>query len=197
MIVTFARHARGGNSMIRRIRGILGVCTVAISLGLLAGTSGVVFAQDATPVATPVGEAITDAAPANIVTLVAWYQADEENDLLMLVPLQTSPAGVASAGEPTAAMAGTVDFEAERNSGGLPRITLGDSIFDAYPIVEGDRESVQQWFFFQGNETGRPATLVMQVTADAGPYEGAIGTATFISRSLDSTGIVVIVLYLD
>lgn len=187
--------------MVKRITGFLGLFALLIGLTLAGTASRSVLAQESTPVATPVAEDATEATtqeePAEIVTLVAWYQVDEENDLLMLVPLETSPAGVATAGEPTDAMTGTVDFEAERNAGGLPRITLGDSIFDAYPLVEGDRNSVQQWLFFQGNESGRPATLVMQVTADAGPYEGAVGTATFISRSLDSTGIIVIVLYLS
>jgi hypothetical protein len=189
--------------MARRLSRFIGLFALLIGLTLAGSISQGVRAQDSTPVATPAEAESTDEAEADtadapeIVTLIAWYQADDENDLLMLVPLETSPAGIASAGEPTEAMAGTVDFEAERNSGGLPRITLGNSIFDAYPIVEGDRNSVQQWFFFQGNDTGRPATLVMQVTADAGPYEGAIGTATFVSRALDSTGIVIIVLYLN
>jgi hypothetical protein len=185
--------------MVKRICGHLGLFALLIGLSL-AGTLGHrVGAQESTPEATPAADEVEPAATEQpeIVTLIAWYQADEENDLLVLVPLETSPAGVASPGEPTDALTGTVDFEAERNAGGLPRITLGGSIFDAYPIVEGDRNSVQQWFFFQGNDTGRPATLVMQVTADAGPYEGAIGTATFMSRALDSTGVVVIVLYLN
>ncbi|MCC6705378.1 MAG: hypothetical protein IT334_10910 [Thermomicrobiales bacterium] len=187
--------------MIRRISGLLGLFALLFGL-TMAGATGQVLAQEGTPEATPAAEETDEEATGeetapNIVTLVAWYQADEENDLLVLVPLQISPAGVASPGQANdQALNGSVDFEAERNAGGLPRITLGNSIFDAYPLVEGDRNSVQQWFFFQGNESGRPATLVMQVTADAGPYEGAIGTATFISRSLDSTGVVVIVLYL-
>lgn len=189
--------------MVKRITGLLGVFALLIAMTLAGTVSQTVFAQESTPDATPSAEddaaETTDEAEdtPEIVTLVAWYQADEENETLMLVPLETSPAGVASAGEPSDALTGSVDFEAERNSGGLPRITLGNSIFDAYPIVEGDRNSVQQWIFFTGNDSGRPATLVMQVTADAGPYEGAVGTATFISRSLDSTGIIVIVLYLN
>ena len=187
--------------MLKRTTGLLGLFALLIGL-TMAGAVGQVLAQDGTPEPEPTDDAIEEevadeAATPEIVTLVAWYQADEEDDLLVLLPLQVSPAGVATAGGPSdQSLTGTVDFEAERNAGGLPRITLGNSIFDAYPIVEGDRNSVQQWFFFQGNETGRPATLVMQVTADAGPYQGAIGTATFVSRALDSTGVVIIVLYL-
>jgi hypothetical protein len=183
--------------MVKRFAGRIGLFALMFGFAFSSVAPGHIVAQEATPGATPVAEETVEET-AEIVTLVAWYQADEENDLLVLVPLETSPAGIASGGDADgAALTGSVDFEAERNAGGLPRITLGDSIFDAYPLVEGDRNSVQQWLFFQGNDSGRPATLVMQVTADAGPYEGAVGTATFISRSLDSTGVVVIVLYLN
>lgn len=185
--------------MVKRITGMLGLFALLIGLTMAGGAGTAVLAQDSTPEAEPVEEEADETADTpESVTLVAWYQPDEDNDLLVLVPMEVSPAGVAGPGDATdAALTGSVDFEAERNSGGLPRIVLGDSIFDAYPIVEGDRNSVQQWIYFTGNDSGRPATLVMQVTADAGPYEGAVGTATFISRVLDSTGVVVIVLYLS
>ena len=186
--------------MMTRLARFLGLFALLLGLTLAGAAGTAVLAQDSTPEATPSAEDSGEeevAETAEIVTLIAWYQPAEDGDLLELVPIETSPVGVVTPGESSdQTLTGTVDFEAERNSGGLPRITLGESIFDAYPTVEGDRDSVQQWLYFQGNETGRPATLVMQVTADAGPYEGAIGTATFISRALDSTGILVIVLYL-
>jgi hypothetical protein len=189
----------------RARRRLLGFTTL---LALLIGMSAVMIGggparaqEEATPAASPEAE-VTDEgtgeeAAANIVTLVAWYLPAAEGELLELVPLETSPTSVANAGEVTdQALTGSVDFAAERNAGGLPRITLGDSIFDAYPLVEGDRDSVQRWLWFDGADGGRPATLVMQVTADRGPYEGATGTATFVSRAGDSTGVLVIVLYL-
>jgi hypothetical protein len=187
-----------------RLLGIAGV--LVILAGILAFNLSGQFAQaqDATPVATPETEeettpetAATPEASQNIVTLVAWYSPDETGDLLTLSPIRTSPTYVASAGEVTEQdLSGTVNFTEEKNKGGLPRIRLGDSIFDAAEIVEGDRDSVQQWLFYNGEDGARPATLVMQVTADQGPYEGATGTATFISRADDSTGVLVIVLYL-
>jgi hypothetical protein len=187
-----------------RLLGIAGV--LVILAGFLAFNLSGRFAQaqDATPVATPETgaettpeTAATPEASQDIVTLVAWYSPDTTGDLLVLSPIRTSPTYVASAGEATAQdLSGTVNFTEEKNKGGLPRIRLGDSIFDAAEIVEGDRDSVQQWLFYNGEDGARPATLVMQVTADAGPYEGATGTATFISRADDSTGVLVIVLYL-
>ena len=188
-----------------RLLGFTGLFALLIGMTAMMTLGGPARAQDAsTPVASPEAEvtdegtdATDEAVAPNIVTLVAWYQPAAEGELLELVPLETSPTNVANGGELTdQALTGTVDFAAERNAGGLPRITLGDSIFDAYPIVEGDRGSVQRWLYFDGTDGGWPATLVMQVTADRGPYEGATGTATFISRSNDSTGVLVIVLYL-
>ena len=187
--------------MLRRLYGFPALVVLLIGLVIAGSAVPAALAQDSTPVATPDAEETTEESASDdqeIVTIVVGYQPDEENDVLVIVPVQINPAGVATVNAvDDTALTGTVDFEAERNSGGLPRIVLGDSIFDAYPIVEGDRNSVQQWLYFQGNDTGRPATLVMQITADAGPYEGAVGTATFISRSDDSTGIIVIVLYLS
>lgn len=187
-----------------RLLGFTGLLALLIGMSALMIGGGLARAQDeATPAATPAAETTDDgaatpeAATQNMVTLVAWYQPSADGDLLDLVPLQTSPTYVANGGQITdQSLSGTVDFTAERNAGGLPRITLGDSIFDAYPLVEGDRDSVQRWLFFDGVDGERPATLVMQVTADRGPYEGAVGTATFISRAHDSTGVLVIVLYL-
>jgi hypothetical protein len=187
-----------------RLLGFTGLIALLLGMTAMMVGGGIARAQDeGTPEASPVaevtdeGETATEATTQNIVTLIAWYQPDANDEFLELVPVETSPTYVASAGELTdQTLTGSVDFSAERNAGGLPRITLGDSIFDAYPIVEGDRDSVQRWLFFDGADGERPATLVMQVTADRGPYEGAVGTATFISRAPDSTGVLVIVLYL-
>jgi hypothetical protein len=188
-----------------RLLGFTGLFALLIGMTAMMFGGGLARAQDeATPAASPEAAAADEAAGTtgeeaapNIVTLVAWYQPAAEGDLLDLVPLLTSPTYVANGGEITdQALTGTVNFAAERNAGGLPRITLGDSIFDAYPLVEGDRDSVQRWLYFDGTDGERPATLVMQITAERGPYDGASGTATFISRSGDSTGVLVIVLYL-
>jgi hypothetical protein len=187
-----------------RLLGFTGLIALLLGMTAMMVGGGIARAQDeGTPEASPVaevtdeGETATEATTQNIVTLIAWYQPDANDEFLELVPVETSPTYVASGGELTdQTLTGSVDFSAERNAGGLPRITLGDSIFDAYPIVEGDRDSVQRWLFFDGADGERPATLVMQVTADRGPYEGAVGTATFISRAPDSTGVLVIVLYL-
>lgn len=187
-----------------RLLGIAGVLVIIAGIFAFSLSDRFAQAQDATPVATPeateetTGEtAATPEASQNIVTLVAWYSPDETGDLLVLSPIRTSPTYVASAGEATEQdLSGTVNFTEERNKGGLPRIRLGDSIFDAAEVADGGRDSVQRWLFYDNVDGGRPATLVMQVTADQGPYEGATGTATFISRADDSTGVLVIVLYL-
>lgn len=185
-----------------RLLGFTGLFALLIGMTALMYGGGLARAQDeATPAAATPDAEVTDAAAEetspNIVTLVAWYQPAADGDLLELAPLQTSPTYVANGDDITdQTLSGTVDFEAERNAGGNPRITLGDSIFDAYPLVEGDNNTIERWLWFDGVDGERPATLVMQVTADLGPYEGATGTATFVSRANDSTGVLVIVLYL-
>jgi hypothetical protein len=184
-----------------RLLGIASVMVLVASILAFNLSDRFALAQDsATPVATPEVSEDTAATPTttqSIVTLVAWYGPDETGELLTLSPIRTSPTYVASAGEATDQdLAGSVNFAEERNKGGLPRIRLGDSIFDAAEINDAGRDSVQRWFFYNDIDGERPATLVMQVTADQGPYEGATGTATFISRANDSTGVLVIVLYL-
>ncbi|GIW03435.1 MAG: hypothetical protein KatS3mg059_0055 [Thermomicrobiales bacterium] len=67
-------------------------------------------------------------------------------------------------------------------------------MFDAYPVYEGDPASVFRWLYFNDEPGQRPGTLVMQIEAKAGPYEGYIGTATFVSRAAESGGVLVIVL---
>jgi hypothetical protein len=187
-----------------RLLGFAGVLVILAGIFAFSLSDHFARAQEATPVATPEAtEETTGETPAtpeasqNIVTLVAWYSPDQTGDLLVLSPIRTSPTYIASAGEVTDQdLTGTVNFTEERNKGGLPRIRLGDSIFDAAEVVEGDRDSVQRWLFYNDEDGARPATLVIQITADQGPYEGATGTATFVSRADDSTGVLVIVLYL-
>ena len=133
-----------------RILSLAGV--LSLVLGLMAGfvRGGQALAQDATPEATP-EVATTDATPEastqNIVTLVAWYQRAADGETLELRPLVISPTYVASAGElGPENLTGTVDFTSSKNKGGQPRITLGDSIFDAYPLEEENYDTVQRWW---------------------------------------------------
>jgi hypothetical protein len=183
-----------------RILSLAGV--LSLVLGLMAGLvlGGQALAQDATPEATP-EVATTDATPEastqNIVTLVAWYQRAADGETLELRPLVISPTYVASAGElGPENLTGTVDFTSSKNKGGQPRITLGDSIFDAYPLEEGNYDTVQRWFFWDNTDGERPATLVMQVDTDRGPYKGAQGMAIFASRAPDGSGVLTLILYL-
>jgi len=186
-----------------RILSLAGV--LSLVLGLMAGPiiGGPAIAQDATPEATPAAEeaTTTDATPEastqNIVTLVAWYQRSADGETLELRPLVISPTYVASAGElGPENLTGTVDFTSSKNKGGQPRITLGDSIFDAYPLEEGNYDTVQRWFFWDDVDGERPAILVMQVDTDRGPYEGAQGMAIFASRATDGSGVLTLILYL-
>ncbi|MGH2559449.1 MAG: hypothetical protein ACRDJH_10325 [Thermomicrobiales bacterium] len=168
----------------------------------LAGPNTGVRAQDdATPEAdgTPVGDEGEDEneARGRIATLVGWYSRDESGDFLVIGPLQTNENLVAGpVSNPGSALTGTVDFDSEANDD-LPRIEIGDTVFDAYSPF--DDESSQFWTYFDGDPELRPATLVMQVEVTEGPaeYEGAIGTATFISRDQDGNGVIVIVLNLS
>jgi hypothetical protein len=186
-----------------RILGLAGV--LSLVLGLMAGliVGGPALAHDATPEATPAAEeaTTTDATPEastqNIVTLVAWYQRSADGETLELLPLVISPTYVASAGElGPENLTGAVDFTSSKNKGGQPRITLGDSIFDAYPLEEGNYDTVQRWFFWDNTDGERPATLVMQVDTDRGPYKGAQGMAIFASRAPDGSGVLTLILYL-
>jgi hypothetical protein len=148
-------------------------------------------ATPATAAATP--EATTTEAP-KVVTLIAWYSQDPSGDKLNLGPLRTNNSLVAS--EETAndrALTGDVDF-ADPGNDGLPRITLGDSAFNAYPVNPDDPESVFRWTYTDDDSSLRPATLVLQINAVKGPYKGYSGTATFISRAAKAGGVLVIVL---
>ena len=176
---------------------LLGLTAFAGIAGLGRGASARL--QDASPAAAVTPEAAggtPEAAPAtvNVVTLVAWYTQDPSGEFLNLGPLRTNDNLVAGAGEATdRTLTGNVDFDDDGNDG-LPRIVLGESAFNAYPVIEGDLDSVQRWIYLNDDPGLRPATLVLQIAAVKGPYEGYDGTATFISRAPDAGGVLVIVL---
>jgi hypothetical protein len=189
-----------------RVRiALLAFCLLGLTaFGVLAGPGRGAAAnlQDASPAAdvTPEAEAAAagtpEAAPAtvNVVTLVAWYTQDPSGEFLNLGPLRTNDNLVAGAGEATdRTLTGNVDFDDDGNDG-LPRIVLGESAFNAYPVVDDDPDSVQRWIYLNDDPGLRPATLVLQIAAVKGPYEGYDGTATFISRAPDAGGVLVIVL---
>jgi hypothetical protein len=176
---------------------LLGLTAIAGIAGPGRGASARL--QDASPAAAVTPEAAAgtpEAAPAtvNVVTLVAWYSPDSSGEFLNIGPLRTNDNLVAGAGEVTdRTLTGDVDFDDDGNDG-LPRIVLGESAFNAYPVVEGDLDSVQRWIYLNDDPGLRPATLVLQITAEKGPYEGYAGTATFISRAPEAGGVLVIVL---
>lgn len=187
-----------------RLRQIgLGAFALLLSaLLVLGGLGGGVRAQDeGTPEPAPAEDVAEDegtptpAATTQIVTLVGWYTYNEERDVLELGPLETNDFLVAGPGELTErSLTGTVDFDAEANDD-LPRIRLGETILDAFPVVPDDPATTNRWLYFDDVAGERPATLVMQVSATAGPYEGFTGTATFVSRiQTPSSGVIVIVL---
>ena len=129
-----------------------------------------------------------------MVTLVAWYQPDESGDILNLGPVRTNSNLVGGPAEPGERdLTGDVNFEDQANDG-LPRIRIGQSAFEAYQVFEDEPDSVQRWIYFDGDAELRPATLVMQVVATKGPYDGYVGTATFVSRASAAGGVLVIVL---
>ena len=123
----------------------------------------------------------TQAAPAttDVVTLVAWYSNAPENAFLNVVPIAVND-GVAGPA-PNGKAIGKADFP----ESGLPTITWGDTIFNAYLRFEGD--VAERWTWFDDSEGARPATLVIQVEGTGGRYQGYFGTATFISRD-DAAG---------
>lgn len=181
-----------------RIRlAVLAAFTLLLTtLVTLAGPYAGVRAQDATPEAegTPAAEDGEDEVEARIVTLVGWYSRDESGDFLIIGPLQTNQNLVAGPADAAGALTGTVDFDAEDNDD-LPRVEIGDSVLDAYAPLD-DPDAIQRWVYFDGDPELRPATLMLQVEATDGPYDGAIGTVTFVSRSDDGSGVIIVVLNL-
>lgn len=194
-----------------RIR-LVGVAALAVALlGLVGYSVGApnVLAQSGTPEVTPLVETTPEsetsatplaetaatpvAEPVRVVTLVGWYQNSASGDFIEIGPLQTTDQLVAGPGDPTSSLTGTADLESDENNG-LPYIELGDTTLIGTEMFAGDPESVFNWIYYQGDPALRPATLVVPVTATAGPYEGRSGTVTFLSRSSPGSGIVVIML---
>lgn len=148
--------------------------------------------QEASPEAQTGGTPEAEETTAATVTLVAFYQQDESGDFLTIGPVVTNDFGVARPGED--GFTGRANFTDPDNDD-LPRITLGDSVFDAYPIDPDDPDSVFRWLYLNNEQGERPATLVMQIECTDSPaYEGYTGTATFVSRSSETGGVLVIVL---
>jgi hypothetical protein len=161
-------------------------------------SSAGVLAQEGTPVAqeeaTPAAADGTPAAePIRVITLVTWYETDPSGDFIQLGPMATNDQLIAGPGDSTNALTGRADFDGPEDDG-IPEITLGDSTFQGVPAFEDDPESMFRWTYPQGDASFRPATLVIQVNAVAGPYEGFSGSATFVSRSSPGSGVMVIML---
>ena len=174
----------------------MGIAALWLALVALVGTlvvggsarAGLRLQDDATPAASPVAPAETDA-----VTLAVGYLPDTapDSELLILRPLEVEGGVFAELTDDEDGI-GQVDFNVLGN--GLPQIRLGDSTFDAYIRYEGDAEGGLRWTWFFDEPNVRPATLVVQVAATAGPFTGANGTATFVSRAADAGGVLIIVL---
>lgn len=138
---------------------------------------------------TPVAET-----PTSVITLVLWYDQTPNGGPLKLSPIQINENGVAGPSTATdQTLTGSVDFE-DPNANGLPRIMIGDSNLDGYAVTPDDPDTILRWTYYNDDPDLRPATLVVQVNASAGPYKGYDGTATFISRAPKSGGVLVIAL---
>jgi hypothetical protein len=177
-----------------RLFGLATCSALLMAMFMVLGNVGPASAQDATPEAsTP--EASTPAAEGGgIVTLVGWYVRDESGDFLVIGPLQSNENLVSREAEPTdRTITGRINFDSEENND-LPRVSIGSSVFHAYPVVEGDTSSATRYTYFNDDPNLRPFTLVMQVEAVEGPYDGYVGTVTLISRSDDGSGVIVVVL---
>ncbi|MFN8591839.1 MAG: hypothetical protein U0031_10310 [Thermomicrobiales bacterium] len=132
--------------------------------------------------ATPAAQT---AAQTNVVTLVFWYANAADQDILNLFPIAVD-AGHVAGPKSGAASVGTADFLEE----GGATITIGDTTFTTYPRADG---SIDRWTWFDDFEGARPATLVMQLSAAGGAYEGYYGAATFVSRAEGGAGGVLII----
>jgi hypothetical protein len=164
--------------------------SLAVLVGALASGGGAGAAlglQDATPGAAP--PAATPIAVSQIVTLVGWYAPSQDQSYLVITPIADAPDLVSAAGPvPAGQQPGRADFPEE----GLPTIQLGETTFSAYSLNPDDPNAAYRWLWFDDTETLRPATLVLQVTASGGRYEGWVGTATFVSRGENAGGVLVI-----
>jgi hypothetical protein len=133
-------------------------------------------AQTPAPAATPAAVATTD-----VVTLVFWYANSANQDILEVLPLATDASGVAGPA-PGAASIGTVDFPED---GSPPTIVIGETTLTTYPRPDG---VIERWTWVDDFEGARPATLVMQVSAQGGNYQDFFGTATLMSRDEGGAG---------
>lgn len=186
-----------------RVRLILmSICllmVVAVAPFASSGPSASARLQEASPEANATPEAddpTGDEQPTtvNVVTLVGWYMQDPSGEFLTIGPLRTNDNLVAGAGvETERTLSGRVNFEDDSNDG-QPRITLGDSAFEARAVYDDDPNSTQRWLFYNDDPSLRPATLVMQIVATRGPYAEYRGTATFVSRASEAGGVLIIVL---
>lgn len=179
-----------------RLRMIAAVAGVLLLGGTVVLTSAPMGArallQDATPTAGEGTPGAATNASVEAVTLVAWYQQDPSGNFLTIGPLTTDPSLVAKPGNTSDT--GRANFDDPANNG-LPRITVGDATFDAYPLDPNDPSTVFRWLYFNDQQGTRPATLVMQIQCTASPvYKGYTGTATFVSRASGGGGVLVIVL---
>ncbi|MGE3796613.1 MAG: hypothetical protein AB7G88_02125 [Thermomicrobiales bacterium] len=168
--------------------------TVALAGTVFAATFSTVTAQEAATPVVPVADGTPQAQPIRVITLVAWYQTDSSGDFIQVGPLASNDQLIAGPGDSTNALTGRADFDGPDDDG-VPEITMGDSVFQGVPAVAGDEGSMFRWTYPEGDGTLRPATLVIQVEAVAGPYQGFSGSATFISRSTaPGSGVIVIML---
>lgn len=176
---------------------ILGLAVVFGLAGLAALMSSAAAQDNATPEATPVAPAAEGtpvAQPIRVITLVSWYQTDASGEFIQVGPLASNDQLIAGPGDSTNALTGRADFDGPEDDG-IPEITLGDSVFHGVPAIAGDANTMFRWTYPEGDGALRPATLVIQVEAVAGPYDGFTGSATFISRSTaPGSGVIVIML---
>lgn len=176
-----------------RVRSLM-ILAGAILLGVVgmlvhAPESAEARLQEGTPAA---GTPTAEPAATEVVTLVGWYQQDPSGDFLTIGPLTTNQFSVAAPGG--SGLTGRADFDDPDNND-LPRITLGDSVFDGYAVNPDDPETVFRWTYFNDESGTRPATLVIQINCTSSPaYKDYTGTATFISRASGAGGVLVIVL---
>lgn len=178
---------------------VLSICLFALTaLAAFAsnGPSASANLQEATPGVEVTPEADGTPEPevtVNVVTLVGWYSQDPSGEFLNIGPLRTNDNLVAGPADVTdRTLTGRVNFEDPANDG-MPRITLGESAFEARPVLD-DPNVVLRWTYFDDDPSLRPATLVLQIVATKGPYEDYRGTVTFVSRAPEAGGVIVIVL---
>lgn len=134
-------------------------------------------AQTPAPAATPAPVVATT----DVVTLVFWYANSANQDILEVLPLATNATGVAGPA-PGATAIGTADFPED---GSPPTVVIGETTFTSYPRPDG---VIERWTWVDDFEGARPATLVMQVSAQGGSYQDYFGTATFVSRDEGGAG---------